>query len=77
MAEHATRPPKSTWRFVLAVISWMMLLAGLLFAGQIVLGIVQTNRVTTDSLCSAAGAFVVLLIGSLLHSVARSEENQR
>ena len=75
MAEHATRPPKSNWRIALEVISWLVLLAGILFVGQIALAIVQANRVTTDTLCSAAGAFVVLLVGSLLHSVAKEEDN--
>jgi len=71
MAHHLTTGHRPTWRIILEVSSWIVLSVGFVFTAQIVLGIVQTARVTTDSLCSAAGAFVVLLIGSLVNSVAR------
>ena len=61
---------------MLEVISWLVVLAGLMAAARIAVGVLQTGRVTTDSLCSSAGTFVVLLIGSLLHSIAR-ERDQR
>jgi len=71
MMQHAKIQPRSAWRLILEVFSWFVLSAGFVFVAQIALVIVQTARVTTDSMCSSAGALVVLLIGSLLNSVAR------
>lgn len=76
MAEHAVKRTKSRWRITLQVLSWIVLLVGAGFVTQIVLSIVESSRVTTDALCSSAGAFVVLLVGSLLRSVAK-EVGQR
>jgi hypothetical protein len=71
MFHYATKEHRPAWRIILEVSSWIVLSAGFVFVAQIALGIIRNSRVSTDSMCSAAGALVVLLIGSLVNSVAR------
>ena len=75
MIHHLTKKHSSTWRSILEVISWLVLSVGFVSVAQIATGIIQSSRFTTDSICSAAGAFLVLLVGSLLNSVAREDNH--
>ena len=71
MAQYAKTRHRPVWRITLEAFSWFLITAGRVSSEQIVLGIVLTNQVTTNSMCSAAGTMIVLLIGSLTNSVAK------
>jgi hypothetical protein len=68
------KQPKSILGAALNVVSWIILLGGFSYTAQIAASTVRLGEFTTDAICSLAGAFVVLLTGSLLHSTARDQQ---
>src|SRR5262245_35198227 len=71
MAEQMPTRPRSIWRILLEVIGWLLLLAGLVYAGKTIVDIVEFHHVTTDTLSHAAAALMLVLIGSLVNSAAK------
>ena len=74
MDETTGRNQTPLWRTILVILSWALLLGGLVLAAQTAVLIVKTRHLTTDTLSWSTAAFLVLLIGSLLNSVARGEK---
>jgi hypothetical protein len=74
MDENTGRKHKSIWRTTLVTLSWGLVLVGLVLVAQTAVVIVKTRHLTTDTLSWSTAAFLALLIGSLLNSVARGEK---
>jgi hypothetical protein len=74
MHDKTERKNKSLWQSALVTFSWVLLLVGLVLAAQAAVVIVKTTHLTTDTLSWSTAAFLALLIGSLLKSVAKGEK---
>jgi len=74
MDEDTEKNQRPIWRVMLTVLSWALLLAGFVLITQIALVILKTRHLTTDSLSWSTAAFLALLIGSLLNSVAKGQK---
>ena len=74
MDENTEKKEKPIWRIILAILSWVLLLAGFILIAETVVVILRTRHLTTDSLSWSTAAFLALLIGSLLNSVAKGQK---
>ena len=74
MDENTNRRHKPIWRTALITLSWVLLLSGIVLGAQTAVVMLKTRHLTPDTLSWSTSAFLALLIGSLLNSVARGEK---
>ncbi len=58
----------------MVILSWALLVAGAVLITQTAVAIATARHLTTDSLSWSTAAFLALLIGSLLNSVAKGQK---
>jgi hypothetical protein len=71
---------KSVPRILLIIshaVSWVLLLSGLILVGKSVFEIAAVQNVTPNSLSWSSAGFLLLLIGSLIHSCRNVQSLQR
>ena len=74
MDENTEKKQKPMWQVILAILSWALLLSGFILIAETAVVILKTKHLTTDSLSWSTAAFLALLIGSLLNSVAKGQK---
>ena len=74
MNENGDTKCKSILRTALVMLSWGLLLIGFVLSVRAAVMMMKTSHLTTDTLSWSTSAFLALLIGSLLNSVAKREK---
>ena len=74
MDDYTEKVQKPVWRSALVLLSWVLMLIGFFLIAQTAVAIANTKHLTTDTLSWSTAAFLAMLIGSLLNSVAKGQK---
>ena len=74
MDDYTGKVQKPVWRSALVMLSWVLMVIGFFLIAQTAVAIANTKHLTTDTLSWSTAAFLAMLIGSLLNSVAKGQK---